>query len=87
MRDKLDVLLKTDDKSTVSLEQSKKYINTKRKINGICKALSKETTDYVPLKTVENIELYLENKDKMERILKCFELVYLIEFVWLLLLE
>ena len=40
MSDKLDALLKTDDKTTVSLDSSKKYINTKRKINGICKALS-----------------------------------------------
>ena len=69
MSDRLDVLLKTDDKSTVSLESSKKYINTKRKINGICKALSKETKDYDPAKTVENIQNYLDNKDKMERIL------------------
>ncbi len=69
MTDKLDALFKTDDKSTVSLENSKKYINTKRKINGICKALSKETKDYDPSKTVENIQNYLENKDKMERIL------------------
>lgn len=69
MNDKLDALLKTDDKSTVSLEHSKKYINTKRKINGICKALSKETKDYDPAKTVENIQGYLDNKDKMERIL------------------
>lgn len=69
MSDKLDALLKTDDKTTVSLDSSKKYINTKRKINGICKALSKETKDYDPAKTVENIQNYLENKDKMERIL------------------
>lgn len=69
MSDRLDALLKTDDKSTVSLESSKKYINTKRKINGICKALSKETKDYDPAKTVENIQNYLDNKDKMERIL------------------
>ena len=69
MSDKLDALLKTDDKTTVSLDSSKKYINTKRKINGICKALSKETKDYDPVKTVENIQNYLENKDKMERIL------------------
>ncbi len=69
MNDRLDVLLKTDDKTTVSLDSSKKYINTKRKINGICKALSKETKDYNPVKTVENIQNYLDNKDKMERIL------------------
>ena len=31
MSDKLDALLKTDDKTTVSLDSSKKYINTKCK--------------------------------------------------------
>ncbi len=69
MSDKLDVLLKTDDKSTVSLEKSPRYINTKRKINGICKALCKETKDYDAAITVKNIQSYLDNKDKMERIL------------------
>ena len=38
--DNLDVLLRTTDNTTMSLEQSKKFNNTKRKINGICKALS-----------------------------------------------
>lgn len=67
--DRIDLLLKTDDKSTISLEKSKKYIITKRKINGICNALCKETKDYDPAKTVENIQSYLDNKDKLERIL------------------
>ncbi len=69
MSSKLNILLRTDDESTVSLKSSKKYINAKRKINGICKALSKETKDYVPLKTIENIQNYLDSKDKMDRIL------------------
>ena len=38
--DDLDVLLKTTDSATMSLEQSTKFFNTKRRINGICKALS-----------------------------------------------
>lgn len=69
MSDKLNALLKVDDQSIGSLENSKKYINTKRKIIGICKALSKETKAYKPEKTVENIQSYLDNKDKIERIL------------------
>lgn len=38
--DNLDVLLRTTDNTTMSLEQSRKFNNTKRKINGICKALT-----------------------------------------------
>lgn len=66
---KLDVLLRTTDHSTMSLEQSKKFNTTKRKINGICKALSLETTKYQPQKTVENIENYISSTDKLDRIL------------------
>lgn len=33
--DNLDVLLRTTDNAAVSLEQSKKFANTKRRINGI----------------------------------------------------
>lgn len=66
---KLDALLKTDDSSTVSLENSKKFNATKRKINGICKALCKETKDYNPKITVDNIEAYIGSANKMERIL------------------
>lgn len=45
---KLDLLLKTDDNSTVSLNTSEQYTNTKRRINSICKALCLETKDYLP---------------------------------------
>lgn len=72
MKSKLNNLVRTDDNSTVStgaLNKSKKYINTKRKINGICQALCKETKDYKPEKTVEGIQKYLDYQDKMERIL------------------
>lgn len=57
--DNLDVLLRTTDNTTMSLEQSKKFNNTKRKINGICKALSMNTQKYDPQKTVENIASYM----------------------------
>ncbi len=66
---KLDLLLKTDDNSTISLNTSEHYTNTKRSINSICKALCLETKDYFPQKTVENIQAYLESSDKIDRIL------------------
>lgn len=67
--DNLDVLLRTTDNKTMSLEQSKKFTNTKRKINGICKALSLNTKDYDPQKTVENIASYILSNNKLDRIL------------------
>lgn len=67
--DKLDVLLRTTDNTTMSLEQSKKFNNTKRKINGICKALSLNTQKYDPQKTVEKISAYITSTNKLDRIL------------------
>lgn len=67
--DNLDVLLRTTDNTTMSLEQSKKFNNTKRKINGICKALSMNTQKYAPQKTVENISAYITSTNKLDRIL------------------
>lgn len=67
--DNLDVLLRTTDNTTMSLEQSRKFNNTKRKINGICKALTLETQKYDPQKTVDNIDSYLLSRNKLDRIL------------------
>lgn len=67
--DNLDVLLQTTDNKTMSLEQSKKYSTTKRKMNSICKALTLETRKYNPSVTVENISTYLQSSDKLDRIL------------------
>ena len=67
--DNLDRLLRTTDNKEMSLEQSKKFTNTKRKINGICKALSMNTQNYDPQKTVNNIKAYIETSDKLDRIL------------------
>ena len=67
--DNLDVLLRTTDNTTMSLEQSKKFNNTKRKINGICKALYMNTQKYDPQKTVENISAYITSTNKLDRIL------------------
>lgn len=70
MADKrLDALLKTMDDSKMTLEQSYKFMNTKRKINAICKALSLETQKYNPRKTVENIDSYISSTNKLDRIL------------------
>lgn len=67
--DNLDVLLRTTDNTTMSLEQSKKFNNTKRKINGICRVLSMNTQKYDPQKTVENISAYITSTNKLDRIL------------------
>ena len=67
--DNLDVLLRTTDNTPMSLEQSKKFNNTKRKINGICKALSKNTQQYDPQITVDNIASYISSQNKLDRIL------------------
>ena len=48
--DKLDILLRTTDTTKMKLEQSKKFNNTKRKINRICKELSLNTQKYDPKK-------------------------------------
>ncbi|WP_418822099.1 hypothetical protein [Ruminococcus sp.] len=67
--DNLDNLLKTNDDSNTLPEQSTKYINTKRKVNSICRALSLGTDVYQPQKTVENISSYLSSVNKLDRIL------------------
>lgn len=67
--DNLDVLLRTTDNTTISLEHSKKFINTKREINAICRELTLESQKYDPQETVENINAYITSSDKLERIL------------------
>ena len=67
--DNLDILLWTTDDAIMSVDQSKKFNNTKRKINGICKALSMNTQKYDPQKTVENIVIYMSSTNKLDRIL------------------
>lgn len=67
--DNLDVLLRTTDHTMMSLEQSKKFSNTKRRINGICKALTINTQKYNPQRTVDDITSYINSADKLDRIL------------------
>lgn len=65
----LDSLTRTEDTANINLENSKKYLATKRRITGLCKSLSLETKEYKPEKTVDSIENYVKTKDKMTRIL------------------
>lgn len=65
----LENLLRTTDGTSMSLEQSRKFNNTKRKINEICKALTLPTKEYDPQKTVENISSYISSPNKLDRIL------------------
>lgn len=67
--DNLDALFRTTGGTTMSLEQSQQFINTKRKINKICQALTFETQKYDPQKTVENINTYIASPNKLDRIL------------------
>lgn len=67
--DNLELLLRTTEDTTMSLEESKKFKNTKRKINEICKALSLNTQQYDPERTVENISSYIKSANKLDRIL------------------
>jgi len=70
---RLDYLLKTDgaskDCKQFSIENSKKYKNTKRQMRGFCKAFSLKSDEYNPKKTVEIIKVYLEKSDRLDRIL------------------
>lgn len=73
MADKLEKLLRKSDGTTASLkealEESRKYANTKKAIKEICLALSIETKQYIPEKTVNSIVKYLKFEEKVDRIL------------------
>ena len=67
-------MLKTDgagkDGGLPSIDNSIiKYKNTKRQMRGLCNALSKDSSEYKPDVTVENIDNYLNKTDKLDRIL------------------
>lgn len=69
-KDYLDKLFHTTDSSSlITVEQSNKFNNTKRKINAICQALTFDTTDYDPQITVDNINKYISSQNKLDRIL------------------
>lgn len=67
--DNLDALLRSTGNASMSLEQSKEFNNTKRKINSICKALTIETQRYSPQITVCNIKSYIESSCRLDRML------------------
>lgn len=69
MDDKLNALFKTSDDKSISLEHSIKFIRTKRKINKICTALCIENPKYNPQFTVESINNYLSDSNKLDRVL------------------
>ena len=66
-------MLKTDgagkDGGLPSIDNSIEYQNTKRQMRGLCNALSKDSSEYKPDVTVENIDKYLNKTDKLDRIL------------------
>ncbi len=65
----LDSLQQVDDSSDEFLStDSKKYNTTKRRINSICYCLTIETKKYRPEKTIKQIDLYVNTKDKIARI-------------------
>lgn len=65
----LDALFRTDEDSKMSLDELKKFQNTKRKVKGICKALTIRTNKYKPQRTVESIDKYISSTNKLDRIL------------------
>ena len=74
MGNNIENLLKTDDAPAsqpviTTSERSRKFITSKRRINGICKALCIETKTYSPQKSVDSITNYLALKEKIDRIL------------------
>ncbi len=65
MSNELDNLIKSDD-STVSIQNKlPKFEYKKRKIGGIVKSLEKPVGDYKPQKTVQSIQDYISNGDRI----------------------
>lgn len=52
-----------------SRKSSKKYTNTKRQISSLCKVFTMDSNRYKPSITINNIESYIQNPDKLDRIL------------------
>lgn len=71
MADEIGKLLKNEDNNkqiipTVSL---KKLRESKRRLNGICRALLIDTEVYEPKKTVGSVDAYIASTEKVDRIL------------------
>lgn len=71
MDNNLDMLLKTydDSKDLLDKSNSRKYNLSKSKILNICKSLCKNCEDYKAEKTVKSIESYINNPNKIQRLL------------------
>lgn len=67
--ERLNTLFRGRDNQTMSLAQSKKFNDAKRRINEICKDLSMNTQGYNPQKTVDNISAYITFTNNLGRIL------------------
>lgn len=67
--DSLDRVVSGSADELVRLDDSKKFTATKQKIRMICRGLTVETQKYVAENSIEQIEQYIETKDKMTRIL------------------
>ena len=69
----LDCLLKTDgatkNETRASLDNSRKYKNTKSHMRSLCKDLSIQSSKYKPDEMVKAIDSYLNKSDKLDRIL------------------
>lgn len=69
----LDELTKTENQSTINcqqrLGQSQKFISTKQKMHEICEGLSIDSREYIAKNTTDIIREYLDDEDKLERML------------------
>ena len=65
----LEKVDRDNNKSILSIEDSLKYKTTKQKMKIICKNLCHNTASYSPNDTVEVIKIYIDEKNKLDRIL------------------
>ena len=67
MKDKLDILFKNDNNLKEIAEESNAILSdAKRKINGICRSIMIEANVYDPKRTIDSIQRYIDNKNKIK---------------------
>lgn len=70
MADSLDNLLKSEDDSRQNTAKlSKKLNESKRRLSNICRSLTFNSKIYSPQMTVNSVEAYIKETDKIDRIL------------------
>lgn len=69
MSDSADKLLKNEEPGEEKPHKANAYTNTKRKIREICVSLHESAEEYQPDDTVELIKKYINESEKMDRIL------------------